>query len=48
MGGVMFSNLVELVEPSKIVYITAIILFVIGSMVGMFGSGRAVRKYLKI
>lgn len=48
MGGVMFSNLVELVEPSKIVYITALILFVIGSMVGMFGSGRAVRKYLKI
>ena len=48
MGGVMFSNLVELVEPSKIIYITALILFVIGSMVGMFGSGRAVRKYLKI
>ena len=48
MGGVMFSNLVELVEPSKIVYITALILFVIGSVVGMFGSGRAVRKYLKI
>ena len=48
MGGVMFSNLVELVEPSKIVYITALILFVIGSIVGMFGSGRAVRKYLKI
>ncbi len=48
MGGVMFSNLVELVEPSKIIYITALILFVIGSIVGMFGSGRAVRKYLKI
>ena len=48
MGGVMFSNLVELVEPSKIIYITALILFVIGSVVGMFGSGRAVRKYLKI
>ena len=48
MGGVMFSNLVELVEPSKIVYITALILLVIGSVVGMFGSGRAVRKYLKI
>ena len=48
MGGVMFSNLVELVEPSKIIYFTALILFVIGSVVGMFGSGRAVRKYLKI
>ena len=48
MGCVMFSNLVELVEPSKIIYFTALILFVIGSVVGMFGSGRAVRKYLKI
>ena len=48
MGGVMFSNLVELVEPSKIIYITSLVLLVIGSVVGMFGSGRAVRKYLKI
>lgn len=48
MGGVMFSNLVELVEPSKIIYITSLILLLIGSVVGMFGSGRAVRKYLKI
>lgn len=48
MGGVMFSNLVELVEPSKIIYITSLILLVIGSVVGMFGSTRAVRKYLKV
>lgn len=48
MGGVMFSNLVELVEPSKIIYITSLILLIIGSIVGMFGSSRAVRKYLKI
>lgn len=48
MGGVMFSNLVQLVEPSKIIYITALILFLIGSIVGMLGSGKAVRKYLKI
>lgn len=48
MGGVMFSNLVELVEPSKIIYVTSLILLLIGSIVGMFGSSRAVRKYLKI
>ncbi len=48
MGGVIFSNLVELVEPSKIVYITSLIILVIGSVVGMFGSGQAVRKYLKV
>ena len=48
MGGVIFSNLVELVEPSNIIYFTALILFVIGSVVGMLGSSKAVRKYLKI
>ncbi len=48
MGGVLFSNLVELVTPSKIIYITSLILLIIGSVVGMFGSTRAVRKYLKV
>ena len=48
MGGVMFSNLVELVKPSEIIYITSLMLLFIGSVVGMFGSVRAVRKYLKI
>ena len=48
MGGVILSNLVELAHPSSIIYGTALILFLIGSLVGMFGSTRAVRKYLKI
>lgn len=48
MGGVILSNLVELAKPSSIVYGTALVLFLIGSVVGMFGSSRAVRKYLKI
>jgi len=48
MGGIMFSNLLELVSPSKIVYITSLALLLIGSIVGMFGSINAVRKYLKI
>jgi len=48
MGGVMFSNLLELVSPSKIIYITSLALLIIGSLVGMFGSINAVRKYLKI
>ena len=48
MGGIMFSNLLELVNPSKIIYITSIALLLIGSLVGMFGSINAVRKYLKI
>jgi len=48
MGGIMFSNLLELVTPSKIIYITSFALLLIGSLVGMFGSINAVRKYLKI
>lgn len=48
MGGIMFSNLLELVAPSKIIYITSFALLLIGSLVGMFGSINAVRKYLKI
>lgn len=48
MGGIMFSNLLELVTPSKIIYTTSLALLLIGSIVGMFGSINAVRKYLKI
>ena len=48
MGGVMFSNLVELVKPNEIVYVTSLALLLIGSLVGMYGSTKAVRKYLKI
>jgi len=48
MGGVILSNLVELARPSSIIYGTSLVLFIIGSVVGMFGSSRAVRKYLKI
>ena len=48
MGGVILSNLVELATPTSIVYGTSLVLLIIGSVVGMFGSSRAVRKYLKI
>ncbi len=41
-------NVIKLAEPSSIVYITSLILLVIGSVVGMFGSLRAVRRYLTI
>ena len=48
MGGVILSNFVELVKPNSIVYITSLVIVIIGSIVGMIGSGWAVRKYLKI
>ncbi|MDD3896147.1 MAG: permease-like cell division protein FtsX [Bacilli bacterium] len=41
-------NVIKLAEPSSIVYLTALILFILGSVVGMFGSLRAVRRYLTI
>ncbi|MDD2208828.1 MAG: permease-like cell division protein FtsX [Bacilli bacterium] len=41
-------NVVRLAQPSSIVYTTSLILFGIGAVVGMFGSLRAVRRYLTI
>jgi len=41
-------RLIQLTPPGQIVYTTSLILLVIGALVGMIGSVRAVRKYLKI
>lgn len=41
-------KVVKLAEPSSIVYTTCLALLLIGAVVGMFGSYRAVRKFLKI
>ena len=47
-GGYIFTRIITLVEPFPFVLIVSVILLVIGSLVGMLGSWRAVRKYLKI
>ena len=48
-GGKLFSSsLAKLIEPTPFVYLASILLMVIGILVGMFGSWRAVKKYLKI
>jgi cell division transport system permease protein len=47
-NGRLFSSLIELLNPQPFVYMVSLIIVVIGVIVGMFGSGRAVRKYLKI
>lgn len=47
-GGQMFTQFIKLVNPNPFVYITSLVLLLIGMVVGMFGSYRAVRKYLKI
>lgn len=41
-------NVIKLAEPSSIIYITSLVLLIIGSFVGMLGSLRAVRRYLTI
>ncbi|MBQ9024102.1 MAG: permease-like cell division protein FtsX [Bacilli bacterium] len=47
-GGVIFSKFITLVKPFPFALYISGILLVIGIVVGMFGSSRAVRKYLKI
>lgn len=47
-GGQLFSQFVKLIHPSPFVYWISLLLAVIGMVVGMFGSYKAVRKYLKI
>ena len=46
--GHLFSPFIKLIEPVPFVYTTSLILLGIGIAVGMFGSWRAVKKYLKI
>lgn len=46
--GKLFSPLIRLVPPTPYVYTLSLILIAIGAVVGMIGSARAVRKYLKI
>ncbi len=47
-NGQLFSPFIKLVPPTPFVYTVSFILLAIGILVGMFGSWRAVRKYLKI
>lgn len=47
-NGQLFSPFIQLVTPTPFVYLVSLILLIIGVLVGMFGSWRAVKKYLKI
>lgn len=46
--GQLFSPFIRLVTPEPFIYIVSGMLLVIGMIVGMFGSWRAVKKHLKI
>ena len=47
-GGEMFSSLFKLVKPEPFVFMISAVILALGMFVGMIGSARAVRKYLKI
>lgn len=48
LDGQVFSAVIKLVEPTPFIYEISVLLIIIGMLVGMFGSWRAVKKYLKI
>ncbi len=47
-GGVLFSPVIKLVSPTPFVVNTSLIILIIGMVVGMVGSARAVRRYIKV
>lgn len=47
-NGQIFSPLIQLIKPEPFIYFVSLIILGIGMLVGMIGSYRAVRKYLKI
>lgn len=48
LGGIFFTPILSLIDPYNFVFKVSIVLFAIGAIVGMYGSYKAVRKYLKI
>ena len=48
LGGHILTNIVNLIKPYNFVFYVSLVLIVIGALVGMFGSLKAVKKYLKI
>ena len=48
LGGTLSFRVVELIKPMPFIIYTSFVLLIIGALVGMFGSSRAVRRYLKI
>ena len=47
-NGQLFSPILKLIRPVPFVYYVSLALFIVGALVGMIGSYRASRKYLKI
>lgn len=47
-NGQLFSPLIELIKPEPFVYMISLVILIVGVVVGMIGSYRAVKKYLKV
>ena len=47
-NGQLFSPILKLIRPVPFVYYVSLALLIVGALVGMIGSYRATRKYLKI
>ena len=47
-GGKLFTDIIKLVSPEPFIYVASLLVILIGILVGMLGSGRAVKKYLKV
>lgn len=48
MHGILLSNMIMLIKPYPFVFWVSLIVIAIGALVGMYGSIKAVRKYLKV
>ncbi len=48
LGGYLLSKIIKLINPNYFIFYVSLILLAIGSVVGIIGSYRAVRKYLKV
>ena len=48
MHGKLFSNMIMWIKPYPFVFWLSLIVIAIGALVGMYGSIKAVRKYLKV
>ena len=48
LNGHILTNLIKLIDPYNFVFYISFVVVGLGALIGMFGSLRAVRKYLKI
>lgn len=47
-GGQLFSPIIKLISPMPFVLYTSLLVLIVGMVVGMVGSSRAVRRYIKV